>query len=40
VSEAQKRGFINTLQEFSIPLLSGVVMAMLWPTWIKHPTST
>jgi NhaA family Na+:H+ antiporter len=30
VSEPKKRGFINILQEFSIPLLSGVAVAMLW----------
>jgi NhaA family Na+:H+ antiporter len=30
VSETEKRGFINILQEFSIPLISGVVVAMLW----------
>jgi len=30
VSEAKKSGFINILQEFSIPLISGVVVAMLW----------
>jgi NhaA family Na+:H+ antiporter len=30
VSETEKRGFINILQEFSIPLLSGVVVAMTW----------
>lgn len=30
MSETKKRGFINILQEFSIPLLSGVVVAMVW----------
>jgi NhaA family Na+:H+ antiporter len=30
VSETTKRSFINILQEFSIPLLSGVVVAMIW----------
>jgi NhaA family Na+:H+ antiporter len=30
VSETTKRGFINILQEFSLPLLFGVVVAMLW----------
>ncbi len=30
MSETKKRGFINLLQEFSVPLLSGVVAAMFW----------
>ena len=30
MSETNKRGFINILQEFSVPLLLGVVVAMLW----------
>jgi len=30
VSEPTKRNFINILQEFSLPLLSGVVVAMIW----------
>jgi len=30
VSETKKRGLINILQEFSLPLLSGVVVAMIW----------
>jgi NhaA family Na+:H+ antiporter len=30
VSEPTKRGFVNILQEFSLPLLSGVVVAMIW----------
>jgi NhaA family Na+:H+ antiporter len=30
VSEANKRGVINILQEFSVPLLSGVLVAMVW----------
>ncbi len=30
MSEPKKRGFINILQEFSLPLLSGVVVAMIW----------
>jgi NhaA family Na+:H+ antiporter len=30
VSEPTKRGYINILQEFSLPLLSGVVVAMVW----------
>jgi len=30
VSESKRRGFINLLQEFSLPLLSGVVVAMVW----------
>jgi NhaA family Na+:H+ antiporter len=30
VSETEKRGFINILQEFSLPLLFGVVVAMIW----------
>jgi len=30
VSETKKRGLINILQEFSVPLLSGVVVAMIW----------
>ncbi|HXV36995.1 MAG TPA: Na+/H+ antiporter NhaA [Myxococcota bacterium] len=30
MSEPKRRGFINILQEFSIPLLSGVAVAMLW----------
>ncbi len=30
MSETNKRGVINLLQEFSIPLLSGVVVAMFW----------
>ncbi len=30
MSEPKKNGFINILQEFSLPLLSGVVVAMLW----------
>jgi len=30
VSEPKKRGFINILQEFSLPLISGVAVAMTW----------
>ena len=30
MSEPTKRNFINILQEFSLPLLSGVVVAMIW----------
>jgi NhaA family Na+:H+ antiporter len=30
VSEPTKRGFINILQEFSLPLLFGVAVAMVW----------
>jgi len=30
VSETNKCGVINLLQEFSVPLLSGVVVAMIW----------
>ena len=30
MGEQNTRGFINILQEFSIPLLCGVVVAMLW----------
>jgi NhaA family Na+:H+ antiporter len=30
VSETKKRGLINILQEFSLPLLSGVLVAMIW----------
>lgn len=30
MSKATKRNFINILQEFSLPLLSGVVVAMIW----------
>jgi NhaA family Na+:H+ antiporter len=30
VSESKKRGLINILQEFSLPLLLGVVVAMVW----------
>jgi NhaA family Na+:H+ antiporter len=30
VSEPEKRGFINILQEFSLPLLIGVAVAMIW----------
>ena len=30
MSETKKRGLINILQEFSLPLLSGVVVAMIW----------
>jgi NhaA family Na+:H+ antiporter len=30
VSEPKKRGFINILQEFSLPLLFGVAVAMVW----------
>jgi NhaA family Na+:H+ antiporter len=40
MSESPRRGFINILQEFSIPLLSGVVVAMLaanlHPEWYEH----
>jgi NhaA family Na+:H+ antiporter len=40
VSEANKRGFIDILQEFSIPLLGGVVVALVaanvWPEWYEH----
>jgi len=40
VSEAKKRGFIDILQEFSIPLLGGVVVALVaanvWPEWYEH----
>ncbi len=30
MSEPEKRGFINILQEFSLPLLFGVAVAMVW----------
>ncbi len=30
MSETKKRGLINILQEFSLPLLSGVLVAMIW----------
>jgi NhaA family Na+:H+ antiporter len=30
VSEPEKRGFINILQEFSLPLLFGVAVAIIW----------
>ena len=30
MSESKKWGFVNILQEFSLPLLSGVVVAMIW----------
>ena len=30
MSEPEKRGFINILQEFSLPLLFGVAVAMIW----------
>ncbi len=30
MSETKKRKFINILQEFSLPLLTGVVVAMIW----------
>ena len=30
MSETNKRGVINILQEFSVPLLSGVLVAMVW----------
>jgi NhaA family Na+:H+ antiporter len=40
VSESPKNGFINILQEFSIPLITGVVVAMLAanlaPEWYEH----
>jgi NhaA family Na+:H+ antiporter len=40
VTESDQRGFVNLLQEFSIPLLSGVVVAMLAanfaPHWYEH----
>ena len=35
-----RKGFVEILQEFSIPLLTGVafalVVANLWPTWYAH----
>ena len=30
MSEQPKRNWVNVLQEFSIPLLAGVVVAMFW----------
>ena len=30
MSESKKWGFVNILQEFSLPLLWGVVVAMIW----------
>ena len=30
MSEPTKRNFINILQEFSLPLLIGVIVAMIW----------
>jgi NhaA family Na+:H+ antiporter len=40
VAEPEQRGFVNLLQEFSIPLLSGVAVAMLAanlaPHWYEH----
>jgi NhaA family Na+:H+ antiporter len=40
VAEPPQRGFVNLLQEFSIPLLSGVAVAMLAanlaPVWYEH----
>jgi NhaA family Na+:H+ antiporter len=37
VSETNKRGVINILQEFSVPLLSGVLVAMVWAN-VHHET--
>lgn len=40
MSDSPRRGFLHILQEFSIPLLSGVVVAMLaanlYPEWYEH----
>jgi NhaA family Na+:H+ antiporter len=40
VSNPQKNGFLNILQEFSIPLIGGVIVAMLAanfaPEWYEH----
>jgi NhaA family Na+:H+ antiporter len=40
VSNTQKNGFLNILQEFSIPLIGGVIVAMLAanfaPEWYEH----